>query len=284
MIQKKAEISAVTKLVIAVIAFLAIMTAFNLIIQKTLSESQEGPACRSSNILAAKSRLDTGSHLGTQFQASIVPQACKTYSGKVLTGTEEQVKLQIADLMTLCWWKFANGNYKNLLCGETKTLGAKWSCNEPSCFECYTFQIGSPVSFTAANLRSYMSEPTSVKYYKDPKTGNQVSNPNQKLPDGSYPVPVSYSQYIEYDEEGSPRGIIIFNKLNRNMEDNADAFVFKQAKIYSINYFEPHDGTIGWFDKETAKLKQSGIYVDYAENAVEGKGDICKQTPLGQGK
>ncbi|MEK6967803.1 MAG: hypothetical protein AABX51_04185 [Nanoarchaeota archaeon] len=227
---KKGDVTmpAIVGIILAIAALMVIMAAITVF----YSKFNAGPAdCRASNVLRGTARIDIDKG-PFEFQQSVVPSACKTIDVE-LDGAKQTVMLGMADRITDCWWQWVNGKYDHLLCEKQGVnLEGLQSCDDSHCFACYHVLIKNiedsktreKTTFTGSELINFMRSRT--KYWEDPETGELADQSDENS------IPISYLDYIQYDERGQ---LFFSGSLVKENE-----VVFEPNTAYSIMYFEPH--------------------------------------------
>lgn len=103
---------------------------FGIILPKLVGEKTPESLCRSTVSLRAAT---TTEFLGSDIKLS--PIACETMEREI-EGDREEIKAQLAQLMSKCWWMFNEGRQDSLLKDNWKDFFG-WSDNENGCFVCY---------------------------------------------------------------------------------------------------------------------------------------------------
>lgn len=186
---RKAQYAFMAQLIIAILAFV--------LIAMTISKFMVGKDTKEAEILCQQSiaiRAATTLQIGDDAEFTSLPMLCKTLDKKVETGKREEVKKEIADMMTRCWWMFNEGRYDDAM--NTAQLGNMLGFNSPNkCFICYSALVegnkkdeieGGPIS--KGEMYKYLSE---TQY---PKIKN-----------------TTYSQYIEYKGGGPGATYLLSN-------------------------------------------------------------------------
>ena len=157
--------------------------------------------CHDSIALRAKTMINIE---GKVLEGTIkpVPVLCKTIDKKIISKDREQVKEEIAQKMTRCWWMFGEGRIEDLLRGSNinsvlKVLSFENSQNQ--CFNCYTLTVGhfddeKDEGISSQEMVSYLTtHPTSGATYLDyiQSSGGpgrvMITTPNI-LPDSQYSI------------------------------------------------------------------------------------------------
>jgi hypothetical protein len=126
-------------------------SVFYVMLPKLLDEKTPETLCRSTvTIRAATSEAAWG--------VSATPIACQTFQHEI-KGDREELKAQMAQLMSKCWWQFNEGRQDNVMKGNWEKFFG-WSDQENACFVCYDVAIdqdeieGGPI--TAPEMFDYM--------------------------------------------------------------------------------------------------------------------------------
>ncbi|MGV8163009.1 MAG: TPM domain-containing protein [Candidatus Nanoarchaeia archaeon] len=115
---------------LVMIGVLGILVFVFISLRESAENATADTLCRSSVLIRGKATVSIVDNL-VEFE-KITPLACNTRDLGTLKGDREEVKKQIADYSTRCWWQFAEGSVADLFKVDRK---------EKSCFVCYTFNI-----------------------------------------------------------------------------------------------------------------------------------------------
>ena len=133
---RRAQINFMAQLVIAILSFV--------LIAMTISKFMGSSDSREAELLCQQSvaiRAATQIQFGDDADLTILPMLCKTIDKKVESGDREEVKKQMADMMSRCWWMFNEGRYDDAM--DTAQLGKALGFDGDSnkCFICYSALI-----------------------------------------------------------------------------------------------------------------------------------------------
>ncbi|MFT4261167.1 MAG: TPM domain-containing protein [Candidatus Woesearchaeota archaeon] len=121
--------STLGKLIIAVIVSVILLVTITMMYQGLLGKATED-TCRASVLLRTQAVVDLGLFGKVE---RITPLVCNTFNEGTLRGNREQVKYQVADLMSKCWYMYAEGRVDNIFSDHDE--------DSNMCKICYTFRI-----------------------------------------------------------------------------------------------------------------------------------------------
>lgn len=112
------------------------------------------------------------------------PLACST-KDKKLSGSDEQIKKELADLVAKCWWEFGQGKYDDAL--KIGTAGF-----QKECMVCYTISFKDDFKISGDEFLKYLADTTYI--YEEAKDSNVPGTADKKI---------TYLDYIQKSEDGT---------------------------------------------------------------------------------
>ncbi len=131
-LMKKGDVSSgfLLTLILSIAAFFILLGIINMFASKLPDESAK-LLCKNTVVARANTALSVKTTGDVYVKMKTLPLLCKSYDVKI-SGTKKEVMQQLADLMAICWWQFAEGKYayviEDFFSGDT-------------CFPCFTVII-----------------------------------------------------------------------------------------------------------------------------------------------
>lgn len=169
------SLSIIVSVIGVLMAFLVLSTTYQQIFDQG-TEAVDREACRNSVLLRNQASLEVFGGSPSENLDKITPLSCKTKDkdGEGL-GKEQEVQ-KMADLMSQCWYMFAEGRVDDIF---------NTDANEQTCHVCYQYLPGN--TFEGGDIIDYTKETTvnpadfrgvgSTNYIGDGVTLNQIERP-----------------------------------------------------------------------------------------------------------
>jgi hypothetical protein len=232
--KKGIAINLLLLMVLALVSFILIA----ILIQKfssSLDEKDAEAVCRLS--VEARTATAINAESGTFKVEEIkgLPLQCTTQD-KVLIGTEEEIKKEIAEAVSNCWWMFLEGQTKSLF----KNLPGFSS--QQNGIVCYTLHI-KEIEDKEETKRNYFTGQEFIQYLSEIPHPDMAPSKDQENPHNSY------LDYVQY-KGGPGRILMILNNKQDGLEGDLQKFVdfkgvdtgvFQEHHAYEIAYVEGTD-------------------------------------------
>lgn len=192
--KKALAINTIITMMLLLVGFILISATYLRGCEKLEGRDQEQTCYQSIGMRAATS-------LGGGSDINLVPILCRT-TDQDLGGDREEIKKQIADSMSKCWWMFHEGRYEEIVNHNVEIRELVGLETGNKCFICYALLIkeedlGTPDSIPKDEMLRYLR---TTEYEK---------------------VGTTYSDYIQFG--GGPGALSIGSNIN---PDSAYAIVF----------------------------------------------------------